>query len=321
MPRNSAQVFARTVMWWSPRLHVVLSLYAAICRDCLERFGQGSQRMSCDTVDSACDNELTENGFVLDEEEGHLHRGQPQVHRSQGHSLDFELHRQAGSLALQLCSGGVMQFWCGRKLDHEVLFIGCGSVVSMDCRNLFRTTSSQMYNGISSDTSRSEFFKCYVDPLLLHHRSFLPVESSRACFFGNSKFMSLNTGYKSGNVWRGWKHSGTHTYIGHFLSDLDCNHKGRGDARDEPHCPAVRVGHFLPRVLRGSWRLLTVASSEVHLSSSSGNFCRGRSCRYVSPAPVVEHFSPAPPVSASRQRLRCVPHRLQRWSTSGQRQR
>ena len=51
--------------------------------------------MSCDTVDSACNGELMEIGFALDEGESHLQRGQLQLQRNQGHSLDFELHRRA----------------------------------------------------------------------------------------------------------------------------------------------------------------------------------------------------------------------------------
>ena len=56
-----------------------------------------------------------------------------------------------------------MQFWCGTKLDHEVLLIGCGSGVSTDFRNLFRTTSGQVYNEISGDSTRSEFCEGHVD--------------------------------------------------------------------------------------------------------------------------------------------------------------
>ena len=88
--------FARTVLWGSPRLHVVLSFVAEACRDCFgtfwTRFAAHELRHGRLRLDN---DELMENGFALDEEEGHLHRGQLQLHRSHGHYLDFELHRRA----------------------------------------------------------------------------------------------------------------------------------------------------------------------------------------------------------------------------------
>ena len=34
---------------------------------------------------------------------------------------------EADSIFFQLYSGGVMQFWCGTKLDHGVLAVGYGT--------------------------------------------------------------------------------------------------------------------------------------------------------------------------------------------------
>merc|ERR1712196_523285 len=39
---------------------------------------------------------------------------------------------EADSIFFQLYSGGVMQFWCGTKLDHGVLAVGYGTDGSTD---------------------------------------------------------------------------------------------------------------------------------------------------------------------------------------------
>jgi len=124
------------------------------------------QLVDCDTVDSACNGGLMDNGFAFAEknamctEESYSYTGTKgtcsasscTVGLAQGSVTGFKdvtvnsvealmtalaqqpvsVAIEADSIFFQLYSGGVMQFWCGTKLDHGVLAVGYGTDGSTD---------------------------------------------------------------------------------------------------------------------------------------------------------------------------------------------
>jgi len=124
------------------------------------------QLVDCDTVDSACNGGLMDNGFAFAEKnamcteasysytgtKGTCSASSCTVGLAQGSVTGFKdvtvnsvealmtalaqqpvsVAIEADSIFFQLYSGGVMQFWCGTKLDHGVLAVGYGTDGSTD---------------------------------------------------------------------------------------------------------------------------------------------------------------------------------------------
>ena len=55
------------------------------------------QLVGCVTVDSGCNDELTNNGFAFQQEECHAYRDKLQLHCNTGHWRDFEIAQESAT--------------------------------------------------------------------------------------------------------------------------------------------------------------------------------------------------------------------------------